>query len=156
MSTELVTDLLEQFQRTSRMLEAEIKRFSPEQWGKGINFFQTPAVQAMHLYDCLDYYFCGRNGDDYTWGHHFGGGWWELPEERWPSQETLLAYACELQARIETYFAGLDDGALAQPAPVDDSSGKTRLGHAIYALRHTVHHHGQLVTLAVYHTGDGG
>jgi hypothetical protein len=33
---------------------------------------------------------------------------------------------------------------------------KTRLGHYIYALRHAVHHHGQLAALASYHGHDGG
>ena len=35
-------------------------------------------------------------------------------------------------------------------------SGATLLGHYVYALRHTMHHHGELAALAVHHTGDGG
>ena len=154
MAKTLLEDLRDQFQHTFRMLEAEIKRFSSEQWLKGISPFQTPAVQAMHLYDCLDFYFCGKS--EYDWGHRFGGGWWELPPEHWPSQAGVLAYSQELEERILAYLASLDQAALSQPAPVEEDPERNQLGALVYALRHTLHHHGQLAVLAVWHTGDGG
>ena len=37
-----------------------------------------------------------------------------------------------------------------------DGSAATLLGHYVYALRHTMHHHGELATLATYHGLPGG
>jgi hypothetical protein len=110
----------------------------------------------MHIVDALDYYSCGRSGDQYHWGHHFGGGWWDLEPEQLPSKAAVIEYAREIEARIAGQLAELEDADLGQTFAIDDGSGKTVLGHHIYALRHTMHHHGQLAALAVYHTQDGG
>lgn len=155
MSKSLTQDMANQYTRTFGMLEREIRRFSPDQWRKGFSLFQTPAVQAMHLYDCLDFYFCD-NPESYMWGHHFKGGWWELPVEAWPDQEGVLDYARQLQARILAHLSSLTYADLSKPAPTEENPDQTYLGELIYALRHTVHHHGQLAALAVWHTGDGG
>jgi hypothetical protein len=39
MSQEIVSDLLDQYRRSFRMLYAETERFNDEQWGKGPSFF---------------------------------------------------------------------------------------------------------------------
>jgi uncharacterized damage-inducible protein DinB len=156
MAKEIVSDVLDQYRRSFRMLYSEIERFSDEQWVKGISVFQTPVRQAMHALDCLDYYSCGRSGDQYDWGHRFGGGWWVLKVEQLPTKAAVIEYAKEIEARIADQIALLDDADLAEPFAINDGSGKTVLGHHLYALRHTMHHHGQLAALAVYHSLDGG
>jgi uncharacterized damage-inducible protein DinB len=153
---EVVSDLINQYRRTFGMLYAKIERFNDEQWVKGISFFQIPVRQAMHIVDTLDYYSCGRSSDQYDWGNRFDGGWWDLKPEQLPTRVAVIEYAKEIEARILTQLAVLDDADLAAPFAINDGSGKTVLGHHIYALRHTMHHHGQLAALAVYHTEDGG
>lgn len=151
-----VNDLVEQYQRAFRMLYEEMERFDGAQWVKGISDFQAPAKVAMHIVDCLDYYFCGKPGERYHWGYRFGGGWWELPDDRLPDQGALLAYTREIEARIVSQFAAMDDADLSRQFEINDGSGATILGHAIYALRHTMHHHGELAALATYHGHEGG
>ncbi len=86
----------------------------------------------------------------------FGGGWWELADDRPPGQAQVLAYAGELEARIEQEMSGLEDAALAEPFVQEEGPKQTRLGHYVYALRHMVHHHGQLAALGVFHGLEGG
>ena len=45
---------------------------------------------------------------------------------------------------------------LLQPAPAEYGAAATVLGRLVYALRHSVHHHGELSALAVYHGLPGG
>jgi uncharacterized damage-inducible protein DinB len=155
MNTTAVSDLLDQYRRTIHMLYEEIERFDDAQWVKGIDFFLTPVNIAMHIVDCLDYYFSGKSGEEYHWGHHFGGGWWELPADRLPDKATVATYTREIEARIVAELESLTDEDLSRSFTTDDSA-KTLLGHYVYALRHTVHHHGELAALSVYHGNQGG
>lgn len=155
MGMEAINDLVDQYQRALKMLYAEIERFDDEQWVTGISFFQVPVKQAMHIVDCLDYYFCGKTGDQYQWGYRFGGGWWELSDDQLPDQATLLEYTREIEERIISELTSLNDEDLSNPFEID-GSGKTLLGHYVYALRHTMHHHGQLTVLLVHHDREGG
>jgi hypothetical protein len=152
---EATRDLLDQYRRAFQMLYEEIERFDATEWVKGLDFFQVPAKVAMHTVDCLDYYFCGKTQDEYRWGYRFGGGWWELPDDRLPDVAAVLAYAHEIEDRVVKEFGALQDEDLARPFVLDDAA-KTLLGHYVYALRHTMHHQGELATLNVHHGNEGG
>ena len=52
--------------------------------------------------------------------------------------------------------AGLDDSALTEPFDAEARFAPTRLGHYTYALRHTMHHHGSLVTVAIHNGAKPG
>jgi len=151
-----VDDLIEQSQHTFRILYEEIELFSDLQWIKGFDSFMKPVKVAMHIIDCLDYYFSGKTGDEYHWGYRFGGGWWELPDEKLPGKADVLAYAWEIEARIINQLKALDDTDLLKPAAIQDGAAESTLGRLVYALRHTLHHHGELSALAVYHGLPGG
>jgi len=152
----VVNDLIDQFQRSFHMLYEEIERFDDKQWVTGLDSFLVPVKLAMHIVDCLDYYFSGKTGDEYSWGYRFGGGWWELPDDRLPGKAEILAYAWEIEARIINQLKALDDADLLKPADIHDGAAETALGRLVYALRHTLHHHGELSALAVHHGLQGG
>jgi uncharacterized damage-inducible protein DinB len=158
----LVDDLMRQYRHSFRILYEEMARFNAEQWQKGLSFFMTPVNLAMHITDCLDFYFHPSPIKPYVWGHRFGGGWWELKAEQRPTQAALAEYTRELEARILAILGALDDAALGQPYPAEasqslsDEGYATWLGHYVYALRHTLHHHGELAALATFHGYEGG
>lgn len=162
MSRVLVDDLMRQYRHSFRILYEEMARFTPEQWQKGLSFFMTPVNLAMHITDCLDFYFRPDLTQPYVWGHRFGGGWWELKAEQRPTQAALVDYTRALEARILATLDALDDAALAQPypakpsLPISDEGYTTWLGHYVYAVRHTLHHHGELAALATSHGHEGG
>lgn len=156
MSKLAVDDLVKQFQHALKIFHEEVGRFSPAQWVTGFEFFQVPARQAYHLLECLEFYFIDPPPENHPWGAPFGGGWWELEREQLPDQETILAYAREIEARIMQALSALDDGDLIQPLTIPRCLGNTLLGHYTYALRHTAHHQGQLAALASYHGHEGG
>jgi hypothetical protein len=57
----------------------------------------------------------------------------------------------DIEARIERHFGAIQDEALALPFDSQQEHGATRLGHYVYALRHTLHHHGALSLLSLDH-----
>jgi hypothetical protein len=49
----------------------------------------------------------------------------------------------------------MEDRDLSTPFGLYDWAGKTKLGQMIYALRHTMHHQGELAALQVYSGVEG-
>ncbi len=155
MARAAVGDLATQYREAFRILYDEIGRFDRQQWLAGLSGFLVPVKVAMHIFDCLDYYFAEGPIAEYRWGHRFGGGWWELPADRLPDAEAVAAYARELEARILVRLSALDDADLSRPFAGEEQY-TTLLGHWVYALRHTMHHHGELAALNVYSGNEGG
>ena len=152
----MIEDLIDQFKHTFRILYEEIDRFQEEEWLKGISFFQVPVEQTMHLFDCLDYYFQGHEEKVYQWGHRFGGGWWELGDGQLPNKVEVLDYARELEGVVMNQLSAMDDQALSMPSPIQFQWARTRIGLYVYALKHTLHHHGEIAALSVFHGHEGG
>ena len=156
MSRVMTDDLLEQFKRAISMIRFTVEEFTDEQWLSGISWFQTPARVGYHLVEALDAYFCGKgDGQEFGYGHRFGGPWWEMEDAQLPDQDSLLEYLDEVQARIDETFASTDDAELSAPFDLYEWSGKTLVGHYAYALRHTMHHQGALSVLSTYHGHEG-
>ena len=156
MSTVLTEDMLDQYRRAISMLRDTIGKFNVEQWTSGISQFQVPAKVAYHVIECLDAYFREDPDAEYTWGYRFGAPFWELPDEKQPSQDALLEYLQDLEERIAHELSSLTDAELAEPHDAERRHAGTRLGHYVYALRHTMHHHGALTLLSIYHGNEGG
>jgi uncharacterized damage-inducible protein DinB len=142
--------LYRQYQAAFQLLAETVQSFTPDQWLQGEDFFQVPARIGFHVLDTLDYYFRPKPEKPYSWGHRFGSGWWELEPGDQPTLQDLLNYSRELQNRIRQVFLDdLTDDDLRLPFDKARQHGQTRLEHFIYALRHTMHHHGALSLLSL-------
>ncbi len=155
MSQVLINDLQDQFKRGISMVRNTIGKFSAEQWHSGITGFQVPSKVSYHAVECLDYYFRDPS-QEFRWGYKLGAPYWELSDQDQPTQQALLGYLDEIEARIVQHLAALDDADLATPYDERRELAQTRLGHYVYALRHTMHHHGSLTLLSIYHGNVGG
>ena len=156
MAKEMISDLISQYENTFRIFKQEVNRFTADQWLSGFSFFQVPVEQAMHLLNCLDFYFAEQIGEEYPWGDRFGGGWWELENGQFPNQGAILLFANELEIKVFERLNSLSDADLVKPTTPKYEWAETWMGHYIYALRHTLHHFGQLSALASYHGHAGG
>jgi len=116
----------------------------------------VPSKIAFHTVDCLDFFFREDLDEKYEWGHRFGGAWWELPDEGQPTQVALAEYLKDIQDRILRHFTFLNDDDLITPYDGEKEHGETRLGHYVYALRHTMHHHGALSLLSLHFGNEEG
>jgi hypothetical protein len=156
MPNSLCGSLLDNHQKATTLVAETIGQFEQEQWGKGIDFFQVPSKAAYHVVDCLGFYFREDPNVEYRWGHRFDGGWWELPAERQPTREALLAYLEDIEERVAQHLVSLNDDDLVTPYDEEKQHGETRLGHYVYALRHTVHPRGALSLLSLYYGNEEG
>jgi hypothetical protein len=139
-------DLKLNFLKACGQLRILIERFDGEHWNAGVSRFETPANVAFHAIDCLDFYFTPSGTAEYKWGWRFGGGWWELPDEKKPGPGQLVNYLAEIEGKIAVFFDRIEDADLARP----HAWGCSNLRFYLYALRHTMHHQGGLNVLAVH------
>ena len=146
--TRTTTDaLLQSWKRTTGLLADTIRGFTSETWTKGFSGFQMPAKVAYHTIECIDFYFKPK-GSAFTWGSRFGKPYWELADDEQPSQEDLLTWLSELEVRVEQHLADVADDTLGEEYDPTLEAENNAVEWYIYALRHTVHHHGSLVALA--------
>lgn len=141
----LCESLLSNLRSTIAMLAETIGQFNEPAWTRpGVDAFQVPVTIAMHTVECLDYYFRSDTTKPWTWG-----GWWQHPDDVKPSPAELLIYLHEVAQRVETHVAALTDADLSQPYGAGHEHGHTRLEYYIYAIRHTMQHHGAFSLLAL-------
>ncbi len=142
--------LLDQFDRSLDMLREVIENIPAEKWLTGFSKTFVPAMIAYHAVESLDFYFSGETEDEFRWGYRFRGPWWETEPEEWPTKEETIAYLDEVAEKVKAYFEGTTDADLAEGFDLYEWSGGMVLAHLVYALRHTMHHQGQLVALQAY------
>jgi len=151
MTEVLCQSLWVNYKNSFKLIRNTISQFTSDQWLRsGYDNFQMPVKISYHMLDALDYYFRTKPDGEYIWGHHFGGGWWELNESDLPDPQELLEYLDDIEVRVrQAFFKDLVDEDLAEPFDHEREHGDTRLEHYIYALRHTMHHHGALSLLSL-------
>ncbi len=132
-------------------MEDALTSFPEEKWKDGFGEFQVPWKIAYHTVQCLHFYFSpgAKPGADWNWGERFGGAWWELSEEDAPSRSQLLDYLAEVKTHIDRQFEIDKNRELQEIYDPQREDALTVAEQYVYALRHTMHHHGSLTTLAI-------
>lgn len=152
MKNTLCLDLASHYKTACELIRRLIPAFSEEQWHDGVSAFETPVNLAYHTIECLDFYFCEGDRKSFSFGYRYGGSWWQLDEEKKPSQKDLVRYLDEMEERIVGFFESSQDSLLYEPFNKD----QTNMSWYLYALRHTLHHQGGLNALVAYHKIDIG
>lgn len=134
------TVLIGQFERSWRMLEEAVESFSAEEWRTGEVDYLTPARLSYHILETAEFY-SGESAEDFPWGHRFGCDWEGAEREALPTQADVLAYLADVRLQVETWLTSADllatDDAFTWP-------GDIVLDRAVYLLRHTHHHVGEM------------
>lgn len=133
-----------QLDATIELLQCTIARFDDESWQAGFADLHYPWKVAWHTIECLEGYF--SLGVESRAGGHFGRPCPQMPV---PSISEMQTYLDAIKAIIEQR-ARIDDQR--DPSEIyhpGDHSGHNVLERYVYAIRHTMHHHGALAALAV-------
>jgi hypothetical protein len=120
-----------------------VRRFPAEQWRGGEIDYLIPARLALHVIEAAEFY-SGDSPEEFRWGSRFGVNCERTPPEQLPDQEAMLRYLDEVQARVETWLRGLTDADLLLPGQAFPWTGRCVLDRAIYVLRHTHQHIGEM------------
>lgn len=131
----------DQFQRALRMFRETVQAFPAEEWRMGELDYLRPAGLAYHVLETIDFYSGDRPGAEFPWGGRFGVEWEESRSERLPSQEQVLAYLDEMEAKLGDWLQKTD---LLSKEGTFPWTGATTVGRAAYMLRHTQHHLAEL------------
>jgi hypothetical protein len=141
----LCASVLSNLNAVINLLTETIGQYSEPAWTKpGVDWFHSPVTIAMHTVETLDYYFRSDTTTPWNWG-----GWWKQPDDVKPSPVEVLGYLGSVAGRVEAHMARLSDADLASPCDAGHEHGHNRLEHYIYAIRHTMQHHGALSVLAL-------
>jgi len=140
--------LLDNLRACNALVCETIGQFTDEAWVQvGVNRFQTPVMIANHIAETLAYFFRDDPDSEWDWGWPFRDKW-ELAEQQLPSQRQVLEFLDTTMAHITAKLSVMDDSALSEPYSAAQAD-TTRLSRYIYAIRHTMHHHGALSLLAL-------
>jgi hypothetical protein len=145
----IAAELKEQFSRAWKMIEETITGFSETDWISCGTDYLVPARIAYHLIETVEFYI-GNKPRDFGWGQRFGGGWQRIEKEHLPKQEDMLSYMEETASALSEWLSHCDFGEANR---LFKHTGSTLLGHALYVLRHTLDHHGQMNCI-LYQSGN--
>ena len=138
-----------QYQRSLLMFREVVSAFPVDEWKVVDNYYPRPAAIGYHTLETIDFYTSGKSSDKFPWGHRFSIEWETKDYERLPSQQQLLIYLDEMEARLEEWFNQVNMSAGEETYKW---TGDTKLEHTIYVLRHT-HQHTAELSLELHHRG---
>jgi hypothetical protein len=137
-------EFIHQYGHTWRVFERLVKDFDPDAWlhtGRGAI---RPARLAFHILQSTRYYIQDSSALAFASGKLFESNWATVAEENLPSQNDILECIQILQAKTDQWLSAMD---LIAENTAFQWAGKTKLGVAIFLLRHSLFHIGELSSL---------
>ena len=125
------------------MLLETVKSFPEDEWQKAEIDYFVPARIAYHAIETVDFYL----RDDLTafkWGWRFGVDWDRALPTELPNQRDTLAYLHEIRRQAAEWISEGGDKGMLKTDSRFHAEGISHLDRALYVLRHTHHHIGEL------------
>lgn len=134
-------EVIKQYAHTWRTFAGTVKDFDQDAWihtGVGIII---PVRLAFHILKSVTYYIEDASTVLLAAGKPFDGNWEAVTEADWPSQDDILTGIEALQGKTEQWLSDMDFDAENRTF---GWAGATRFGVALFLLRHTLYHIGEL------------
>jgi len=151
-SNRIGKELSAQFERTHQMLIKTIESYQGPAWVVGKENYLVPARLAYHLVETIEYYLSDVSSEEFSWGGRFGGDWEGMPALDLPGQKEMIEYLGEMMTELRKQLSAQKDETFLAENLTFPWTGKTKLGHILYVMRHSLHHHGELCAL-LYESG---
>jgi hypothetical protein len=139
--------LSKQFDRGWRMIDTTVAAFSEVAWRTAGRDYLCPARLAYHIAGTVEYYV--GDDSDIAWSHRCNADWKELDAAKLPSQVETTEHLHEARQKMHDWIENRDDESILGPLTNHRHCGQTKLEFALYILRHTLHHHGEMNALSV-------
>lgn len=130
-----------QFKRAFHMFRNAVVKFPEEEWRLGETPDLRPAGLAYHLLETIVYYTGEMSSERFPWGQRFGVDWESEDPALLPSQAQIQAYLKEVEGKLSAWLLSTD---LLATEKSFKWTGYLVLDRAVYTLRHTQHHVGEL------------
>lgn len=138
------TALIQQYSHTWRVFERLAGDFDARAWlhtGRGA---MTPARLSFHILWSVRYYMQSAAPDHFASGKTFNADWAAVDEAALPSQADVAACIGEMNAQTSQWLSAMDLAGENQAFPW---AGPIQGGVALFSLRHTLYHLGELSAL---------
>jgi len=138
------TEVIKQYAHTWRTFAGIVRDFDGDAWlhtGRGVIL---PFRIAFHILKSVTYYLEDTSTVLLAAGKPFDGNWETVQEKDFPSQNDILAGIDVLQAKTEQWLSDMDFDAENKTF---GWAGATQFGVALFLLRHTLYHIGELNAL---------
>ncbi|MFC1572544.1 hypothetical protein ACFL6M_02990 [Candidatus Eisenbacteria bacterium] len=132
-----------QYAHAWSLMDEIVNRFPVEAWRSASPAYFAPSRLTYHTIETVDYY-CRDDLAAFRWGHRFGVDWDTASSEELPEQEAIRDYQRDVHSAASLWIHHLGDDGLLAPDAVFSEEGMTHLDRALYALRHTHQHLGEL------------
>ena len=138
------TDFINQYAHTWRVFERLVSDFDADAWLHTGRKATTPARLSFHILKATKYYLEDASTLFFESGKPFEMNCETAPEAELPSQKDILACIQEIRLRTEKWLSEMDFGAENKAF---SWAGATKMGVALFSLRHNLYHLGELSSL---------
>ena len=142
----LVEVINAQYKAAWNMLAETIEAFDDGGWRSGDSDYAVPARLAYHAIETADYYF-HHDLAAFEWAGRFGVDWETSDTVRLPNRDAIQDYLVEVRDKTRRWIAAHGDVGLLAPDEAFHTEGMSHLDRALYVLRHTHHHIGELFSI---------
>ncbi|MEJ2562516.1 MAG: hypothetical protein P8Z42_07485 [Anaerolineales bacterium] len=137
-------EFVKQYEHSWRVFEKIVEAFDEETWLHTGRKSYTPARIAFHILKAVQYYIEDKTITHFASGIQFEDEWDETGEGQLPTQDDVLSCIRYLREKTAFWLIGMDfEGKNTK----FEWAGKTKMGVAIFLLRHSLFHLGELSSL---------
>ncbi len=144
MGKAITTELKEQFHRQWGTLHDVIDGLPEEQWKVGDIESLVPARLVYHILAGTELYDRSTTYEEYRSRQRFTLDWQAAPAAELPGRAAILELLEHLREGTDEWLESLGDDGLAADDEGFPWTGKKKIGRAMYLLRHTQNHIGEL------------
>jgi len=142
MHENILTSFRKQYESMWKMLDDGIRKTNDTIWKQNVDIsFFVPARLLLHIVETIDYYF-DSNPKEFVWNTLCD--WENVEDTGLESKEELRSYEEKVKEKVYQWFEAKEAADLNAPEHTFHTDWATDLERAIYVLRHTQHHLGQL------------
>jgi hypothetical protein len=144
MKQEIVLELKEQFQRQWKTLNELVAGLPDVQWKAGELVYLVPARLIYHILAGVEVYARSSSYEEYKSHQIFTLDWDKASLEQLPSRQNIIECMQDMAAIVGGWLDSLGNEGLLANNEGFEWTGPRKLGRAVYLLRHTQNHIGEL------------
>ena len=143
-STDIVEEVRTQFRLQWATLRDMMQKIPDQQWASGEIDYLVPARLIYHILGATDVYANNRGYEEYKPLRRFTLDWKTVPAAQLPDRGQLLKSVDLMEKTVTQWLDGLGDQGLLEDEDSYTWTGDKKLGRAMYLLRHTQGHIGEV------------
>jgi len=136
-------ELKEQFRRQWTTMREILANVPDAEWTSG-DGARVPARLLYHILGGTETYARSTSYEEFLATRRFPGDWDVVPLQQLPDRTTAAAQVRDMEAQVNSWLDQLGDSGLMEADPGFPWAGTRKLGRAVYLLRHTQNHLGEL------------